>query len=105
MGVVSVSRVAGLRSRLAGEAQAATVSPTRTSSVMLRVAMDDVRAELQAAEDEARQQAASLRQRARRLHLRGFGNLADELEAHAVALHETADAIVTQLQELPPPSA
>src|SRR5207247_10300781 len=105
MGVVSVSRVAGLRSRLAGEAQAATVSPTRTSSVMLRAAMDDVRAELQAAEDEARQQAASLRQRARRLRLRGFGNLADELEAHAVALHETADTIVTQLQELPSPSA
>src|SRR2546425_10427188 len=72
---------------------------------MLRDAMDDVRAELQAAEDEARQQAASLRQRARRLRLRGFGNLADELEAHAVALHETADSIVTQLQEWPPPSA
>jgi len=35
----------------------------------------------------------------------GFGNLADELEAHAVALHETADAIATQLQELPPPRA
>jgi len=81
------------------------VSPTRTSSVMLRAAMDDVRAELQVAEDEARQQAASLRQRARRLRLHGFGNLADELEAHAVALHETADSIVTQLQELPPPSA
>jgi len=81
------------------------VSPTRTSSVMLRAAMYDVRAELQVAEDEARQQAASLRQRARRLRLRGFGNLADELEAHAVALHETADSIVTQLQELPPPSA
>jgi len=79
-------------------------SPTCTSSAMLR-AMDDVRAELQAAEDEVRQQAASLRQRARRLRLRGFGNLADELEAHAVALHETADAIVTQLQELPSPSA
>src|SRR5881398_1113097 len=90
MGVASVSRVAGLRSRLAGEAQSATVSPTRTSSAMLR-AMDDVRAELQAAEDEARQQAASLRQQARRLRLRGFGNLADELEAHAVALHEIAD--------------
>ena len=59
----------------------------------------------EAAEDEARQQAASLRQRARRLRLRGFGGLADELEAHAVALHETADSIVTQLQELPPPSA
>ena len=87
-----------------GTCRPVTIS-ARTSSVMLRVAMDDVRAELQAAEDEARQQAASLRQRARRLHLRGFGNLADELEAHAVALHETADAIVTQLQELPPPSA
>src|SRR5205814_9022593 len=35
----------------------------------------------------------------------GFGNLADELEAHAVALHETADSIVTQLQELPTASA
>jgi len=57
------------------------------------------------AEDEARQQAASLRQRARRLRLRAFGNLADELEAHAVALHETADAIVTQLEALLPPSA
>ncbi len=72
---------------------------------MLRAAMDDARAELQAAEGEARQHAASLRQRARRLRLRGFGNLADELEAHAVALHETADAIATQLQELPLPSA
>jgi hypothetical protein len=29
-----------------------------------------------------------------------FGNLADELEAHAVALHETADAIVTESSEL-----
>src|SRR5438876_401006 len=54
MGVVSVSRVAGLRSRLAGEAQAAIVSPTRTSSVMLRAAMDDVRAELLAAADDRR---------------------------------------------------
>ncbi len=67
--------------------------------------MDDVRAELQAAEDEARHQAASLRQRARRLRLRGFGDLADELEAHAVALHETADVIAAQLESLPPPSA
>ena len=72
---------------------------------MLRAAMDDVRAELQAAEDEVRQQAASLRQRARRVRLCGFGNLADELEAHAVALHETADAIVTESRNLPPPSA
>ena len=54
--------------------------------------------------DEARQQAASLRQRARRLRLRGFGGRADELEAHAVALHETADAIVAE-SHLPPPSA
>ena len=45
-----------------------------------------------------RQQAASLRQRARRLRLRGFGDVADELEAHAVALQETADAIATQLE-------
>jgi hypothetical protein len=72
---------------------------------MLRAAMDDVRAELQAAEEEARQQAASLRQRAWRLRLRGFGDLADELEAHAVALHETADAIAMQLEALPSPSA
>ncbi len=75
------------------------------SSAMLRAAMDDVRTELQAAEDEARQQAANLRQRGRRLRLRGFGVLADELEAHAVALHETADTLAAQLQELPPPSA
>ena len=61
-------------------------------------AMDDVRAELQAAEDEARQQAASLRQRARRLRLRGFGGLADELEAHAVALHETANVIARRTE-------
>jgi hypothetical protein len=67
--------------------------------------MDDGRAELQAAEEEARQQAASLRQRARRLRLRGFGDIADELEAHAVALHETADAIAIQFVGLPPPSA
>jgi hypothetical protein len=67
--------------------------------------MDDVRAELQGAEDDARQQAASLRQRARRLRVRGFGELADELEAHAVALHETAGAIATQLESLPSPSA
>jgi hypothetical protein len=67
--------------------------------------MDDARAELQAAEEEARQQAASLRQRARRLRLRGFGDLADELEAHAVGLQETADAIVTQLESLPPRGA
>ena len=60
---------------------------------MLRAAMDDARGELEAAEDEARQDAASLRQRSRRLRLRGFGQLADELEAHAVALTETADAI------------
>jgi hypothetical protein len=65
---------------------------------MLRAAIDDVRAELQAAEDEARQQA-------RRLRLRRFGGLADELETHAVALHETADAIAAQLESLPPPSA
>ena len=57
---------------------------------MLHVAMDDVRTELQAAEEEARQQATSLRQRARRLRLRGFGDLADELEAHAGALQESA---------------
>jgi hypothetical protein len=67
---------------------------------MLR-AMDDVRAELQAAEEEARQQAASLRQRARRLRLRVFGDLADELDAHAGALLETADAIATQIENLP----
>jgi tRNA(Ile)-lysidine synthase TilS/MesJ len=66
--------------------------------------MDDARAELQAAEEEARQQAMSLRQRARRLRLRGFGEIADELEAHAVVLQETADAIVTQLEALPSPS-
>jgi hypothetical protein len=72
---------------------------------MLRTAMDDVRAELQAAEDEARHQAASLRQRARRLRLRGFGELADELEAHAVAIQETADAIAAQLEALPSSSA
>ncbi len=71
---------------------------------MLR-AMDDVRAELQAAEEEARQQAASLRQRARRLRLRGFADLADELESHAAALQETADAIATQLENIPLPSA
>jgi len=65
---------------------------------MLLVEMDDVRPELQAAEDEARQQAASLRQRARRLRLRGFGDLADELDAHAAAVHDTADAIAAQLQ-------
>ena len=67
--------------------------------------MDDVRAELQAAEDEARQQAAVLRQRARGLRLRGFRELADELEAHAVAIHETADAIAAQIQALPSPVA
>ena len=67
--------------------------------------MNDVRAELQAAEEEARQQAASLRQRARRLRLRSFGDFADELEMHAMALHETADAIATQLERFPPPSA
>jgi hypothetical protein len=66
--------------------------------------MDDVRAELQAAEEEARQQAARLRQRARRLRLRSFADLAGELEAHAVALTETADAIATQLEGLPPPT-
>jgi 3-oxoacyl-(acyl-carrier-protein) synthase len=63
--------------------------------------MEDVRAELQEAEEEARQQAVSLRQRARRLRLRGFGDLADELEAHAAALHETANAIGMQLEGLP----
>jgi len=68
---------------------------------MLRSPMDDVRAELQAAEDEARHQEASLRQRARRLRLRGFGDLADELEAHAAGLHETADVIATRLESLP----
>ncbi len=67
--------------------------------------MDDVRAELQAAEDEVRLQAASLRQRARRLRLRGSADLAEELEAHAVALQETADAIATQLEGLPSSSA
>jgi hypothetical protein len=67
-------------------------------------AMDDVRAELQSAEEEARQQAASLRQRARR-RLRGFEDLADELDAHAGALLETADVIATQLGGLPPPVA
>jgi hypothetical protein len=67
--------------------------------------MDDVHAELQAAEEEARQQATSLRQRARRLRLRGFGDIADELESHAVGLQETADAIATQLENIPPPSA
>ena len=85
-------------------ASAIIASPPSTASVILRV-MDDVQAELQAAEEEARQQAASLRQRARRLRLRGFGDIADELEAHAVALHETADAIAIQLVSLPPPSA
>jgi hypothetical protein len=72
------------------------------SSAMLRPAMDDVRAELQAAEEEARQQAASLRQRARRLRLRGFVDLADELDAHAAALNETADAIAAELEKSPP---
>jgi hypothetical protein len=69
---------------------------------MLRPAMEDVRAELQAAEEEARQQAASLRQRARRLRLRGFEDLADELDAHAGALLETADAIAEELEKSPP---
>jgi hypothetical protein len=69
---------------------------------MLRPAMDDVRAELQVAEEEARQQAASLRQRARRLRLRGFEDLADELDAHAGALLETADAIAEELEKSPP---
>jgi hypothetical protein len=64
--------------------------------------MDDVRAELQAAEEETRQQAASLRQRARRLRLRGFEDLADELDAHAGALLETADAIAAELEKSPP---
>ncbi len=75
---------------------------------MLRAAMDDVRAELQelqAAEDEVRHQASTLRQRARRLRLRGFVSLADELEAHAVALQETADAIAAVVGNLPLPSA
>jgi hypothetical protein len=67
--------------------------------------MDDTRAELQAAEDEARQQAANLRQRARRIRLRGFADLAEELESHAIGLQETADAIATLLADLPPPSA
>jgi hypothetical protein len=67
--------------------------------------MDDVRAELQAAEEEARQQAASLRQRARRLRLRGFADIADELEAHAVGLQESADAIAAALEGLPSPVA
>jgi hypothetical protein len=67
--------------------------------------MDDVRGELLDAEDEARQQAATLRQRARRLRVRGFVELAGELEAHALALHETADAIAVQLESLPSPSA
>ena len=56
-------------------------------------AMDDVRAELQSAEDEARQQAASLRQRARRLRLRGFPGLADELEADGFSDDETIPRI------------
>ena len=60
--------------------------------------MNDMRAELEAAEYEARQQAATLRQRARRLRPRGFDNLADELEAHAAALYETADTIATRLE-------
>jgi hypothetical protein len=67
--------------------------------------MDDVQAELLAAEDEARHQAASLRQRARRLRVRGFVELAAELEAHAAALHDTAAAIATQLESVPSPSA
>jgi len=67
--------------------------------------MDDVRTELEAAEEEARQQAASLRQRARALRLRGFTGLSYELEAVAVALQGMADAIATELQNLPPPSA
>jgi hypothetical protein len=61
-----------------------------------------VRAELQAAEEEARQQAASLRQRARRLRLRNFVDLADELDAHAAALNKTADAIAAELEKSPP---
>ncbi len=72
---------------------------------MLGAAMDDAGAELQSAEDEARHRAASLRQRARRPRLRGFGELADELEAHAVALQETADVLAAHLETLPPPSA
>src|SRR5262249_2568942 len=63
-----------------------------------RRAMDDVRVELLGAEDEVRQQAASLRQRARRLRVRGFVELAAQLDAHAAALQETADAIATQLE-------
>ena len=61
-----------------------TANNTHDDGWVRRAAMDDVRAKLQAAEEEARQQATSLRQRARRLRLRGFGDLADELEAHAV---------------------
>jgi len=67
--------------------------------------MDDVRAELQAAEDEVRQQATNLRQRARPLRLRGFRDLADELDAHAAALQETADTIAAEIQALPSPVA
>src|SRR5207253_1632639 len=82
------------------EFRTASTSDPRVSAIRgcARAAMDDVRAELQAAEEEARQQATSLRQRARRLRLRGFGELADELEAHAVALHETANAVAAQLE-------
>jgi hypothetical protein len=68
-------------------------------------AMDDARAELHTTEDEVRQQAAKLRQRARALRLRGFGDVADELEAHATALHQTADVIATLLESLPSPNA
>jgi hypothetical protein len=67
--------------------------------------VDDVRTELQVTEDEVRHQAASLRQRARALELRGFRDLAQELEAHAVVLLETADAIAIELATLPSPSA
>ena len=79
-------------------------SPVPRRSAILR-AMDDVRAELEAAEDEVRQQAARLRQRARALRLRGFKGLAYELEALAVALQGAADAIATELQSVPPTGA
>ncbi len=54
---------------------------------MLRAAMDDTRAELQAAE-EGKRRRGSRRRASGNEHggcrLRGFGDLADELEAHAV---------------------
>ena len=64
----------------------------------------DPERELEAAEEVVREEGARLRQRAQQLRRRGFLDIADELEAHALGLQETADFIASQIENRTPSS-